>query len=100
MGADPGLDAPLVVGRRGTRLAVRSYQARMQHWVKAAGLEINASPHWLRHTFGQRLIESSTANEPLLVAQQALGHRSITSTQIYTKPTREQVQADIDRANR
>jgi len=87
---------PLIMSRRGgQRLSIRSYQARMQHWVKAAGLNIDASPHWLRHTFAKRLVKNATTADPLQVVKSALGHADIWSTQIYTFADKEDVEASI-----
>lgn len=91
-------DAPLVVGRGGRRLSVRSFQARMQLWRSAAGLTVQASPHWLRHTLGQRLIARSTASNPLLIVQAALGHADIRTSAIYARPTRETVAQSLEEA--
>lgn len=40
-------------------------------------------PHALRHTFATRVLRSSN----LRIVQELLGHKSITSTQVYTHPT-------------
>lgn len=95
----PGLpEAPLVVGRGGRPLSVRSFQARMQHWRQAAGLTVDASPHWWRHTLGQRLVARSTASNPLLIVQAALGHADLRTTAIYTRPTREDLALSMEEA--
>lgn len=91
-------DDPLVVGRGGRRLSVRSFQARMQHWREQAGLAVDASPHWLRHTLGQRLVSRSTARNPMAIVQAALGHADIRSTAVYTRPTREDVALSLEEA--
>lgn len=91
-------DAPLVVGRGGRALSVRSFQARMQGWRLAAGLTVGASPHWFRHTLGQRLIARSTARNPLAIVQAALGHADIRSSAVYTRPTREDVAISLEEA--
>ena len=93
-------DAPLVLGRRGTRLTIRSYQLRMAYWCREAGLAVTASPHWWRHTVAVRLLETSTAQQPLLVVQHALNHADLRSTAHYLKPTREQIAHDMESANR
>jgi len=48
--------------------------------LRALGRAIN--PHLLRHTFASRLMRVTNAR----VVQQLLGHKSLTSTQIYTHP--------------
>ena len=87
--------APLVWGVCGQRLSVRSYQARVSHWAQVAGLGLKVSPHWFRHTRGMNIIRRSRSANPLKVAQQALGHSSISSTGIYTQMAREEYMRDL-----
>jgi site-specific recombinase XerD len=91
---------PLVWGRalvagQADGMSVRSYQARMKLWAKAAGLDPRISPHWLRHTRGMNIIHRSRSRNPLKVVQQALGHESIASTGIYTRMAREEYVRDL-----
>lgn len=88
-------EAPLVWGRDGHRLSVRSYQSRLKHWVHEAGLDPRVSVHWLRHTRGVNIIRRSRGKNPLKVAQEALGHSSIASTGIYTQMAREEYIAEL-----
>jgi site-specific recombinase XerC len=92
--------APLLWGRDGKRLSVRSYQARLQHWAKAAGLgHLHVSPHFLRHTRAMNLLRRTRAKNPLAVVQEALGHTSISSTGIYTRMCREEYEAALREAD-
>ncbi len=88
--ADMEGPAPLVWGREGQRLSVRSYQARVQHWADVAGLGLKVSPHWLRHTRGMNILRRSRSVNALKVAQRALGHASLASTGIYLEMDREE----------
>jgi|GEM_PF-790431 len=89
-----GLDAtapePLVWGRGGQALSVRSYQARMKLWAREAGLDGRISPHWLRHTRGRNIVARSRAKNPLKVVQLALGHASVASSGVYTQMVRQE----------
>lgn len=95
--------APLLWGRCGVvrgkvlheHMSVRSFQARMKHWAHLAGLPDGVSPHWLRHTRGVNIIRRSRGNNPLKVAQLALGHASIASTGIYTQMSREEFSREL-----
>lgn len=82
---------PLVLNRYGGRLSIRSYQLRMAYWASEAGLGLDVTPHWFRHTKAVRLMRNSTAQQPLQIVQQALGHADIKSSAMYTAPTREEV---------
>lgn len=101
----PTVDAlpPLIWGRCGVvkgvalveHMSVRSFQARMKHWGVLAGLPAGVSPHWLRHTRGVNIIRRSRGNNPLKVAQLALGHTTIASTGIYTQMSREEYTREL-----
>jgi site-specific recombinase XerC len=91
-------DEPLVMGQKGRGLSVRSFQARLQAWRTGAGLGEPVSPHWLRHTLAKRVLKQSTADQPLLVVQQALGHASLTSTAVYTRPDKEDMAQALEEA--
>lgn len=76
----PGVEA-LFLSNRGTRLCQRQISNRVGHWLKKAGIDKHLTPHGLRHTFATHLY---SATNDLLVVQRALGHRDISTTQIYT----------------
>ena len=90
--------ASLVFGRCGKPLTVRAVQKRVKHWAKQAGIALDVSPHWFRHTHAMNVMRTSTAKNPLQVVQRSLGQVSISSASIYAHATREEVQADLDRA--
>ncbi len=50
-------------------------------------------PHVLRHTFASRLMRKTNAR----VVQELLGHKNLSSTQIYTHPNGEDLKQAIDR---
>lgn len=51
------------------------------------------TPHTLRHTFATRLMRTTN----IRVVQELLGHKSISSTQIYTHPAAHDLKDAIDR---
>ena len=99
----PEVMPPLLWGRCGVvrgkllaeHMSVRSFQARMKYWAYLSGLPDGVSPHWLRHTRGVNIIRRSRGNNPLKVAQLALGHASIASTGIYTQMSREEYTREL-----
>ncbi|MDH3613578.1 MAG: tyrosine recombinase XerC [Gammaproteobacteria bacterium] len=71
----------LFVSNRGTRLSRRSVQARVSHWARRQGIDVNVFPHLFRHSFATHLLESS---HDLRGVQELLGHANISTTQVYT----------------
>ncbi len=71
----------LFLSNRGTRLAPRSIQQRLNYWAKRIGLPVQLHPHKLRHSCATHLLENS---QNLRAVQELLGHASLTTTQIYT----------------
>jgi len=84
-------DEPLMMSRKHKGLSVRSLQARMKQWGKAADLGVDASPHWLRHTMAMRYLKQTTTNNPLPRLKRMLGHSSFNSVAVYVEPSREDV---------
>lgn len=93
--AEPTNGQPLVWGRGAAPLSVRSYEARLKLWARAAGLDGRISPHWLRHTRGMNVLRHSRGENPLLVAQRALNHASLKSTGVYLHLSREALEQDL-----
>jgi integrase/recombinase XerC len=73
---------PIFRSRNGGRLGARQVQIRLKHWLKAAGITKPLSVHCLRHSFATRLYSLSG---DLRLVQRALGHRHITTTEIYAR---------------
>lgn len=99
MGHSRDPDGRLIMGRKHRGLSVRSFQARMQHWREEAGLPLDVSPHWFRHTLAMRIMSQSTAANPLGVVSRVLLHNNIASTGIYTRPSREDIQRSMEAAS-
>ena len=85
--AKPG-DPALFLNHRGTRLTTRSVGRLLQAYLVAQGLDPASSPHTLRHSFATHLLDRGA---DLRSVQDLLGHRSLTTTQIYTHVTRERL---------
>lgn len=66
------------------RLTVRSIQRIVEKYVKKAKLPIKITPHGLRHSFATDLLSGGA---DIRAIQEMLGHKNISTTQIYTHVT-------------
>jgi site-specific recombinase XerD len=79
----------LVANGHNRRTSDRAVQHRCKYWDETSGLNIGFTPHWFRHTKAMRIMHNSSAKDPRMIVKRVLGHKSMVSTEIYTKPTRE-----------
>jgi integrase/recombinase XerC len=76
------------LNQRGTRLTARSVGRLLEAHLVRAGLVDTASPHTLRHSFATHLLDGGA---DLRSVQELLGHRSLTTTQLYTQVTQDRL---------
>ena len=76
------------LNQRGTRLTTRSVGRLLEAHLLRAGLVDTASPHTLRHSFATHLLDRGA---DLRSVQELLGHRNLTTTQIYTHVTQDRI---------
>lgn len=69
---------------RGTRLTVRSVGRLVRKYLLQAGLNVRATPHTLRHSFATHLLDRGA---DIRSVQELLGHRNLSTTQVYTHLT-------------
>ena len=86
----------LFVGTKGDRLGQRAIQARITHWGKKNGIQQGVYPHLLRHSFATHLLEASG---DLRAVQELLGHKDISTTQIYTHLDFQHLAETYDKAH-
>lgn len=81
-------DQALFLNARGARLSRQSAWTILQETAARAGLAGKVSPHTMRHSFATHLLENGA---DVRVVQELLGHASVTTTQIYTMVTVDQL---------
>ena len=79
-----GNDRALFLNQRGTRLSRQSAWEIIRTAAKNAGIEIEISPHTMRHSFATHLLDGGA---DIRTVQELLGHASVSTTQIYTLVT-------------
>lgn len=70
------------------RLTTRSIERIVDKYVKKAQIPVKATPHTLRHSFATDLLYNGA---DLRSVQEMLGHKNISTTQIYTHVTNPQL---------
>ena len=78
--------SPFFRSRRGGPMSRNAIYERVRSHGQRAGIARRVSPHRLRHTFATHLVKRGVQ---LVTIRDLLGHRCITSTQIYLHTTAE-----------
>lgn len=79
-----GHEKALFLNLRGTRLSRQSAWEIIRTAAKNAGIEVEISPHTMRHSFATHLLDGGA---DIRTVQELLGHASVATTQIYTLVT-------------
>jgi integrase/recombinase XerC len=86
----------LFANKNGTRLSPRSVGRLLAKYLAQAGLDPRTSPHTLRHSFATHLLD---AGADIRSVQELLGHRSLSTTQIYTHVTTQRLRDSYHQAH-
>lgn len=78
------------------RLTSRSIERLVTKYRKKVGLSVDITPHGLRHSFATDLLRGGA---DLREVQELLGHKNISTTQIYTHVTNRQLKEVHERAH-
>lgn len=91
-----GAERPVFFNRGGGALSARSMERMMKTYLMAANLNIEFTPHVLRHSFATHLLD---AGADLRAVQELLGHASLSTTQIYTHVSVEHLKRVYEEAH-
>lgn len=84
------------INSRGTRLTPHAMYILVQEYSARAGFTKKVTPHTLRHSFATHLLQNGA---DLRVVQELLGHRTLSSTQIYTRVGATHLKVIYDKAH-
>ena len=86
----------LFLNKNGGRLTTRSIGRILVKYLAQVGLDPRTSPHTLRHSFATHLLN---AGADIRGVQELLGHKNLTTTQIYTHVTTQRLQDSYQKAH-
>jgi integrase/recombinase XerD len=89
-----GNEDVLFLNRRGSALSRVMVFMILKELGQKTGLEHNIHPHTLRHSFATHLVEGGA---DLRAVQEMMGHKSITTTEIYTHLDRSYLRQTLEK---
>jgi len=92
----PAEAGAMFLNRFGRRLTTRSIARMLEKYIQDTGLNSLTSPHTLRHSFATHLLDGGA---DLRSVQELLGHKSLTTTQIYTHVSTRRLRETYEKAH-
>lgn len=92
----PGKQSAVFLNKFGKRITDRSIRRIVDKYIKAAAIKEKISPHSLRHSFATHLLNRGA---DLRSVQELLGHKNLSTTQIYTHVSQERLKTVYDKAH-
>ena len=84
------------LNRNATRLSTRSVGRLLVKYLRQTGIDPRTTPHTFRHTFATHLLD---AGADIRGVQELLGHKNLTTTQIYTHVSTQRLQESYRKAH-
>ena len=90
-----GKSSPYVfLNRQGKPITRIYFFKKVKDYAQEVGIDVNVSPHTLRHCFATHLLENGAE---LRAVQEMLGHAHLSTTQIYTHVSSKRIISAYDR---
>jgi len=86
----------LFLNKAGGKLTDRSVRRIIDKYIRLAAITEKISPHSLRHSFATHLLNRGA---DLRIVQELLGHKNLSTTQIYTHVSSERLKSVYDKAH-
>lgn len=91
-----GKQSAVFLNKFGKRITDRSIRRIVDKYIKAAAIKEKISPHSLRHSFATHLLNRGA---DLRSVQELLGHKNLSTTQIYTHVSQERLKTVYNKAH-
>ncbi|MGQ9705877.1 MAG: tyrosine-type recombinase/integrase [bacterium] len=87
-------DSPLFEGKMGKPISRNWFWYMVKYYARKVGIPSDISPHVIRHSFATHLLEGGA---DIKMVQTLLGHKMLSTTQIYTKITGQHLKEVIEK---